>query len=90
VLPTGGAARFRGGLSASDFVRVFSVQALSKRALRRIGPSVVALAEAEGLSAHAASVRARLEAAAHQSRRGALISSSSKFEVRSSKFRVTR
>ncbi len=90
VLPTGGAARFRGGLSASDFVRVFSVQTLSQRALRRIGPSVIALAEAEGLSAHAASVRARLEAAAHQSRRGALISSSSKFEVRSSKFRVTR
>lgn len=60
VLPTGGAARFRGGLSAADFVRVFSVQTLTKRAVRAIGPSVVALAEAEGLSAHAASVRARL------------------------------
>jgi histidinol dehydrogenase len=60
VLPTGGAARFRGGLSASDFVRVFSVQTLSKQAIRRIGPAVVALAEAEGLAAHAASVRARL------------------------------
>ncbi len=59
VLPTGGAARFRGGLSAADFVRVFSVQTLSARALRRIGPSVVALAEAEGLTAHAASVRVR-------------------------------
>lgn len=60
VLPTGGAARFRGGLSASDFVRVFSVQTLSRAAIRAIGPSVVALAEAEGLSAHAASVKARL------------------------------
>jgi histidinol dehydrogenase len=60
VLPTGGAGRFRGGLSASDFVRVFSVQRLSERALRAIGSSVVDLAEAEGLSAHAASVRARL------------------------------
>jgi histidinol dehydrogenase len=60
VLPTGGAGRFRGGLSASDFVRVFSVQRLNERALRAIGPAVVALAEAEGLSAHAASVRARL------------------------------
>lgn len=60
VLPTGGAARFRGGLGAADFVRVFSVQTLSKAAIRRIGPSVVTLAEAEGLAAHAASVRARL------------------------------
>jgi histidinol dehydrogenase len=61
VLPTGGAARFRGGLSAADFVRVFTVQTLTKRGIRGIGPSVVALAEAEGLVAHAASVRARLE-----------------------------
>jgi histidinol dehydrogenase len=60
VLPTGGAARFRGGLSASDFVRVFSVQTLSKPAIRLIGPAAVALAEAEGLSAHASSVKARL------------------------------
>lgn len=60
VLPTGGAARFRGGLSAADFVRVFSVQRLSKAALRRIGPSAVLLAGAEGLDAHAASIRARL------------------------------
>lgn len=60
VLPTGGAGRFRGGLGAADFVRVFSVQRLSRQAVRRIGPSVVALAEAEGLTAHAASVRERL------------------------------
>ena len=60
VLPTGGAARFRGGLSASDFVRVFSVQTLTERGLARIGPSVIALAEAEGLTGHANSVRVRL------------------------------
>jgi len=60
VLPTGGAARFRGGLSAADFVRVFSVQTLSAAALRRIGPAAVELAEAEGLTAHANSIRARL------------------------------
>jgi histidinol dehydrogenase len=59
VLPTGGAARFRGGLGAADFVRVFSVQTLTRRALARIAPSVIALAEAEGLTAHADSVRAR-------------------------------
>jgi histidinol dehydrogenase len=60
VLPTGGAARFRGGLSASDFVRVFSVQRLNRKAIRTIGPAAVALAEAEGLTAHADSIRRRL------------------------------
>jgi histidinol dehydrogenase len=60
VLPTSGAAAARGGLSASDFVRVSSVQRISRAALDRIGPAAVALAEAEGLTAHAASVRLRL------------------------------
>jgi histidinol dehydrogenase len=61
VLPTGGAARFRGGLSAADFVRIFSVQTLTPKGLRAIGDSVMTLAEAEGLQAHAASVRRRVE-----------------------------
>ena len=61
VLPTSGAARFRGGLSASDFVRVTSVQRLSRPGLRRIAPTVISLANAEGLIAHAASVATRLE-----------------------------
>jgi histidinol dehydrogenase len=61
VLPTGGAARFRGGLSAADFVRVFSVQTITARGLRAIGGSVIALAEAEGLRAHAESVRRRIQ-----------------------------
>lgn len=60
VLPTGAAARFRGGLSAADFVRVSSRQRLTRRGLRAIAPAVVALAEAEGLVAHAESVKARL------------------------------
>ena len=60
VLPTGGAGRFRGGLSATDFVRVFNVQTLTARGIRRIGPAAVTLAEAEGLEAHAQSVRMRL------------------------------
>jgi histidinol dehydrogenase len=59
VLPTSGAAAARGGLSAADFVRVSSVQQLDRKALMKIGPAAVALAEAEGLSAHAASVRVR-------------------------------
>jgi histidinol dehydrogenase len=62
VLPTGGAARFRGGLNAADFVRVFSVQRMSPAGIQAIGASVVALAEAEGLTAHADSVRRRLKA----------------------------
>jgi histidinol dehydrogenase len=60
VLPTSGAASTRGGLSAADFVRVSAVQRLTRPALERLGPAAIALAEAEGLSAHAASVRLRL------------------------------
>jgi histidinol dehydrogenase len=61
VLPTSGAASARGGLSAADFVRVSSVQRIARNALERIGPAAVTLAEAEGLTAHAASVRLRLK-----------------------------
>lgn len=61
VLPTSGAARGRGGLSAADFVRISSVQRITRTGVRSIGPAAVALAEAEGLTAHAASVRMRLQ-----------------------------
>jgi histidinol dehydrogenase len=59
VLPTGGAARFRGGLSVQDFVKTISIQRLSRSGLEQIAPAVIALAEAEGLNAHAASIRVR-------------------------------
>jgi len=59
VLPTAGAARFRGGLSAADFVRVTSRQHISERGLRGLAPAIIALAEAEGLQAHADSIRER-------------------------------
>ena len=59
VLPTGGAARFRGGLSASDFVHVHSVQRITQAGLEALAPTVLTLAEAEGLTAHAESVRMR-------------------------------
>jgi histidinol dehydrogenase len=59
VLPTSGAARARGGLGAADFVRVQSVQRLTADGLAAIAPSALALAEAEGLAAHAASIRLR-------------------------------
>jgi histidinol dehydrogenase len=59
VLPTGGAARFRGGLGVQDFVKTISVQQLSRDGLDRIGVAVITLAEAEGLKAHAESIRVR-------------------------------
>ena len=61
VLPTAGAAAFRGGLSASDFVRINTVQRLTRRGLHRIAPTVLSMANAEGLAAHAASVATRIE-----------------------------
>lgn len=60
VLPTSGAARFRGGLHAWDFVRVSSVQQLTRNGMALIGPTAATLADAEGLKLHAASIRARL------------------------------
>jgi histidinol dehydrogenase len=59
VLPTGGAARFRGGLSVLDFAKLISVQRLSRPGLRKIAPVVESLANAEGLLAHAESIHAR-------------------------------
>jgi histidinol dehydrogenase len=59
VLPTGGAARFRGGLGVNDFVKTISVQQLSRDGLDRIASAVITLAEAEGLKAHAESIRVR-------------------------------
>ncbi|MDQ6860560.1 MAG: histidinol dehydrogenase, partial [Verrucomicrobiota bacterium] len=69
VLPTSGAARIRGGLSAADFVKVISTQELSPDALRELAPSVTALARAEGLEAHARSVEVRHDGATENGRR---------------------
>lgn len=60
VLPTAGAARFRGGLSSADFVRVVSFQRLTRRGLGRVGPTATAIARAEGLDAHARSIDVRI------------------------------
>ena len=59
VLPTSGQARFRGGLSILDFVKLITVQQLSRTGLEQIGKTVEHLAEVEGLEAHAESVRVR-------------------------------
>ncbi len=60
VLPTGRAGRVRGGLGVMDFLKVITVQQYSKSGLKKLGPHAIALAEAEGLSAHAASVRVKM------------------------------
>ncbi len=60
VLPTGGAARVRGGLSVLDYLKIISVQELSEQALARLAPAITTLARAEGLEAHARSVEVRL------------------------------
>jgi histidinol dehydrogenase len=62
VLPTNGAARLRGGLSAVDYVKVISVQELSAKGLQGILPAVTTLARAEGLEAHARSAEVRFDA----------------------------
>jgi histidinol dehydrogenase len=59
VLPTAGAARQRGGLSVTDYLKVISVQQLSAAALTRLAPAITTLARAEGLEAHARSVEVR-------------------------------
>ncbi|MDQ7778312.1 MAG: histidinol dehydrogenase [Planctomycetota bacterium] len=61
VLPTMGSARARGGLSCLDFVKISGLVTVSRRALERIAPAVESLSEAEGLPAHGAAVRARLQ-----------------------------
>jgi histidinol dehydrogenase len=60
VLPTGRRARFSSGLSVLDFMKRTSFIAVDDAALRAIGPAAVALAEAEGLPAHALSIELRL------------------------------
>ena len=60
VLPTGRRARFASGLSVLDFMKRTSFIALDRNAMNVIGPAAATLADAEGLPAHAASVRKRL------------------------------
>ena len=59
VLPTGGTARFTSGLSANDFLRKSSMLSFTKEGLAAMAADVLRLAEVEGLTAHAASVRVR-------------------------------
>ncbi len=62
VLPTDGTARFAGALGVRDFLRSMHIVSTDRTGLEGLAPHVIALAEAEGLTAHAESVRVRLEA----------------------------
>jgi histidinol dehydrogenase len=62
VLPTGRTARFASGLSVFDFLKRTTFVSTTQSGLDRVGPAAVALAEAEGLHAHARSIALRLGA----------------------------
>lgn len=61
TLPTSGLGKIRGGLSVMDFVKLVTVQEYTRAGVKKLGPTAVALAEAEGLVGHAEAVRLRLE-----------------------------
>ncbi len=60
VLPTGGTARFFSPLSIDDYIKKSSIISFSRSALEELGEDVIKFAEAEGLTAHANSVKVRL------------------------------
>jgi len=61
VLPTGSTARFSGPLSCNDFLKATSVVRYGEANLREDGPRIMALAQKEGLTAHAESIKVRLD-----------------------------
>jgi histidinol dehydrogenase len=61
IMPTGGTARFASPVNVDDFRKIISIIGLNAAALQRLGPPAAQLAEAEGLTAHAAAVRRRLD-----------------------------
>jgi len=60
TLPTGAMARIRGGLSVNDFIKLITVQQYSRAGIEALGPKAALLAEAEGLTGHANTIRVRL------------------------------
>ena len=60
VLPTSGSAKFSSGLSVYDFYKRISYINLSKKGIETLGPSVITLANFEGLAGHAKSVELRI------------------------------
>lgn len=60
IMPTEGTARYSSPVNVDDFRKIISLIGLNEQALKRLGPPAIRLAEAEGLWAHAAAVKARL------------------------------
>jgi histidinol dehydrogenase len=63
VMPTGGTARFFSPIHLNDFTKVISIAAANERAVERLGPATIALANAEGLHGHARAIEMRLDRA---------------------------
>jgi histidinol dehydrogenase len=61
ILPTSGAARFASSLGVGDFLKTTSIVAYTQRRLAKTAGRIVRLAEAAGLAARAAAIRARFE-----------------------------
>jgi histidinol dehydrogenase len=61
TMPTSGTARFSSPINVEEFLKIISLFGLNDRAVRELGPAAQALATAEGLTAHAAAVRRRLQ-----------------------------
>lgn len=70
VLPTYGYSRTHSSLSLLDFYRRYTVQTITSQGIRAIGPAIITLASAEGLTAHANAVKVRLSALEKQAKQG--------------------
>ena len=60
ILPTNGSAKFSSGISVNEFYKRISYINLSKKGIEKLGPSVITLANYEGLVAHAQSIKKRI------------------------------
>ena len=60
ILPTNGSAKYSSGISVNEFYKRISYINLSKKGIEKLGPSVITLANYEGLAAHAQSVKKRI------------------------------
>lgn len=61
IMPTGGTARFSSPLSVRDFLKITSLFAVREEEMRRLAPAAIEIAQAEGLTAHAAAIKLRVE-----------------------------
>ncbi len=63
MLPTYGSARFSSALTVADFMKDHHIVVIDPEGIADLGPHVIALADREGLAAHAESIRLRLDGA---------------------------